>query len=310
MHARRFHPIWVFCCLTYILLFTCRTFLPPAVCFLLSVTCFLALPGFAALCFLPPRFRGDVLEHIVLSVVSSSFLFCVLCLVWVARGAGVESLEKTYLGLGIALAGIQYVRRQEFDSSVSRRVDGRRVTVVLLVVIAAMGVLLGFTQGKVDYDLDSLDHLAFIGEIVRSGEIQPLSVFYRGADGVGIDARKGFLHTLYAMACSRAGLEPITWWFWFPIFAGPFVGLTFYLFCRELIGPVAAAVLSVVVLFLFYPGDGPLWFNNVTIPGRFAMGFVWYGLACFIRFLAGGSRIPRAGFRTMSPAPASTPVIP
>jgi len=256
----------------------------------LSFLCFFFLPGLALSRLLPLGRKRDLWEGILLSLLLSLLLFSVLSLVAIAFGAGLGVLEIAYLTCSLGLGGAALLLSGRPDERQAHLAGPKAVNISVALLLVLMGVLLSLSRGGIEPELDSLDHLAFIREITLSGDIQPASVFYPGPDGIGTDPRKGLMHTLEALTAWRAGVDPVRMWELFPIIGGPLVALAFFLLSRELLGATAAAVVSLAVFFVFYPGENHSWFNGTAMAGRFSMGMVWLGLAAYVRYLREASR--------------------
>jgi hypothetical protein len=292
----RLHPAWLFYFLPYALVYVCNGFLGHSLAslapltFFLSFLCLFFLPGFAACSILLARRNADIWEWIGCSVLLSLFLYCAICLVCSVLAFGLRALEGAYVLTALAAGGVAVVKgKGRWPPLQAARVSRASFLAVLLLLLS-MSLILGLSQGGIDTDWDSLDHLAYVRQILIDESIEPSSVLHQGPDGIGTDPRKGFLHALIAIMCRWSGIDPVTAWFWLPVVLGPLVGLMFFLFARQLTDSTAISVLSTSIFFVLYPEGNPLWFNGIAIPGRFCVGIVWLGFALYLRYVGRSRR--------------------
>ena len=294
--SSRLHPAWLFYFLPYALIYVCNSSLGHScasltpLMFFLSFLCLFFLPGFAASSILLSRRRADIWEWIGCSVLLSLFLYCAICLVCSVLAFGLRALEGAHVLTAVVAGGIAVVKgKGRWVPLKAARVSKASFLAVLLLLLS-MSLILGLSQGRIDTDWDSLDHLAYVRQILVDESIEPISVFHQGPDGIGTDPRKGFLHALIAIMCRWSGIDQVTAWFWLPIVLGPLVGLMFFLFARQLTDSTAISVLSTAIFFLLYPEGNPQWFNGIAFPGRFSLGVVWLGFAVYLRYVGRSRR--------------------
>lgn len=166
-----------------------------------------------------------------------------------------------------------------------------RALLVLLAVLASLALARG---ASVTLATDALDHIAYLKEIVHSGDPFPLTSYYDPSTDTAYDIRKGFFQPVQAAVLVAAGCGAVEGWHAFPAVVLLLSGLVFFALARETLGGALSGMMATVVYLLgFDSGIAGIWFGRACTPFLFAAPLVWGIL--LVTYRAGrGDKIPIA----------------
>ncbi|MDZ7859868.1 MAG: hypothetical protein U5O15_04240 [Candidatus Krumholzibacteriota bacterium] len=200
------------------------------------------------------------------------------------------SIINIFLLVIIYLSSRDRQRAHSADGELIRRMySGERSygrgKILLFLVFFALCFAVFFEGGDISVDSDSLDHLSFIRRSLESGEILPGDSFYIDGDGKSFDPRKGIWHSALALLTYQSDADPVYLWRMLPSFLSFFVIISFFFFAVELLASTSLAVFAVLILLLFFRGEGLLWFSKIAYSRHIAQAILWAQAGLMLRQL-------------------------
>jgi hypothetical protein len=165
-------------------------------------------------------------------------------LVWMIPAAAIIS----------ALACWRYgcrVGDEDDEAHASRRFN---ILATVLVLASLLGGLA--LSGEMGAATDAYDHIATVREIEDSGDLFPLSAFYKYPEAPLPDPRKGLFHAGLAAMCRYSGEDPVAVWVWLPKALFPLTILVVFCLGRALVGTSPGGALSALLWVLVFGGPG------------------------------------------------------
>ncbi|NNE08076.1 MAG: hypothetical protein HKN20_05885, partial [Gemmatimonadetes bacterium] len=154
--------------------------------------------------------------------------------------------------------------------------NGGRETGALIVLLTIL-VSLALARGaSVTLATDALDHIAYLKEIVQTGDPFPLTSYYDPSNDTAYDIRKGFFQPVQAAALAATRCDAVEGWHAFPAVVLLLSGLGFFALARETLGDAKSGVLATAVYLLgFDAGIAGVWFGRACTPFLFSAPLVW-----------------------------------
>jgi hypothetical protein len=172
--------------------------------------------------------------------------------------------------------------------AMDKRSSSLRISAVLLLFVVCFVLLYG--SGETRWDSDALDHLSYVRRSLDSGMLFPNDSFYRNGDGAGFDPRKGIWHPMLALWAYQGETSPEMIWRMTPSFIAFFALALFLLFALTVTGRSLLAPVLLLLLFLFYRGEGIVWLLKAGFSRNVAQFVLWGCLAFLIRYAETGRR--------------------
>ena len=203
------------------------------------------LPGFALVRWLDPRWRRDPVFVTAAAFATAAGISTLLA--WKALLLGIPAREfPVFLGAAAVLAAVSFLlpRPRFLDSPAPRSSaedppessfldrPGLALALAAVVSLLALAFWAWHVGATLRYTSDAPDHIGTLREILRSGAYFPSDALYRDAGLLGMDARKGLLHPVYAALSALAGLDPADFWVRLPAVTVLFPFLGGYGFLR------------------------------------------------------------------------------
>ena len=163
-----------------------------------------------------------------------------------------------------------------------------RVVVILLLFVICFVFFYG--SGETGWDSDAPDHMSYVRRSLDSGVLFPNDSFYRNGDGVGFDPRKGIWHPVMALWAYQGELPPELLWRMLPSFIAFFALAFFLLFVVTVTGRPLLAPAALLLLLLFYRGEGVAWLVKVGFSRNVAHVMLWGGVSFLIRYAETGRK--------------------
>ena len=174
------------------------------------------------------------------------------------------------------------------EGAEERRIRIMRVAAVLLLFIICFVFFYG--SGLTRWDSDALDHMSYVRRGLDSGELFPGDSFHRGGDGAGFDPRKGIWHPMLTLWAYQGDVPPVVLWRMVPSFIAFFALAFFLLFAVTITGHWHYGAASILLLLLFYRGEGITWLVRMGFSRNMAQVALWGAVAFLIRYVETGSR--------------------
>jgi len=171
-------------------------------------------------------------------------------------------------------------REERMDRFIGRMLDrdnnrgGKRLAATFLVLFALLFTVY-YGSGEVSSSMDSLDHLSFIRRGVETGEILPRDSFYIDGDGSFFDPRKGLFHSAVALMVHQSDTGALNLWRIFPALGVFIAVVSFLFFSRQLLGSDWKSALAIILLFLFFRGEGGRWFTRILYSRNIVQVIFW-----------------------------------
>lgn len=128
---------------------------------------------------------------------------------------------------------------------------------VLATAVVLVSLLVGLgLSGEMGAGTDAYDHIATVREIRDSGDLFPLSAFYKYPEAPLPDPRKGLFHAGLAAMCVYSGSDPADVWIWLPRALFPLTILVVFCLGRTLLGTSPRGVLCAIIWGLCFGGPG------------------------------------------------------
>ncbi len=196
--------------------------------------------------------RGlDVWERICASFIGSLVLLVVAGLVSAGAGWGLSGVVRIVPAVTILVALLQWAlggsRRGADEVSGAESPEGRSSPsghAAILIFMVIVLVLSSTLSGEMAPGSDAFDHIATVREIRDTGELFPLSAFYKYPEAPLPDPRKGLFHAGLAAMSVYSGQDPVRVWTWLPQALLPLTLLVVVCLGRALTGSTAGGVLS------------------------------------------------------------------
>jgi len=174
-------------------------------------------------------------------------------------------------------------RGERMDRFISRMLgrdstgkSGRRIA--LFIVLFALLFTVYYGSGEVSSSMDSLDHLSFIRRAAGTGEILPEDSFYIDGDGEFFDPRKGIFHSAAALIMLQSDAEPLFFWKVLPAFLTFAAVAAFMFFALQLLDSRWRVALALILMFVFFRGEGAGWFIKIAYSRNIALILFWLNL--------------------------------
>lgn len=182
--------------------------------------------------------------------------------------------------------------RNSGSISVRRSKENRsyymRIAVTLLLFVICFVFFYG--SGETRWDSDALDHISYMRRGLDSGVLFPDDSFYRSGDGVGFDPRKGIWHPAMALWAYQGEAPPELLWRMLPSFIAFFALAFFLLFVVTVTGKPLLAPVALLLLLLFYRGEGIVWLVKAGFGRNLAQVVLWGGVTFLIRYAETGRK--------------------
>lgn len=279
-------------------IFAVLGFMPPILgmqrmLFLFNFIYLVMLPGY----FLSRRIfeqAGKQLGLLISFIMGSAALYIVL-FVFDLAGIDVSWARILYLVIIVALSLLEIFRPPVIRAKAvlwTRFEPGPISQALLIVLLLGVTIVVMISQDPLIYTGDSLDHIAYVRTISRTGEVFPERFYYQDGGTLTRDIRKGIGHAYWGTLNSLTGsneahrIWPLVSW----------IGLVFVtvaiscsgqtLFQSSSIGLIGAAL-----FLLFYRGSmrGNL-ISTITFPFSFGKIFYISALAFLPGYLRSGRK--------------------
>jgi hypothetical protein len=256
------------------------------------------LPGFVITRLLSPRGVG-LLEDICMIFLGGLLFLSLMLLLGFVPGVSYRGIAIAGFVVNITMLLLlggrgSRVERERISGSVpvrdvmERRYTAMRISAVLLLFVVCFVLFYG--SGETRMGSDALDHLSYVRRSLDSGVLFPNDSFYRGGDGAGFDPRKGIWHPMLALWAYQGEISPEMLWRMLPSFIA-FFGLAFFLlFAFTVTGSSLLAPVVLLLLLLFYRGDGIAWLVKTGFSRNIAQFVLWGCVAFLIRYAETGRR--------------------
>lgn len=169
-----------------------------------------------------------------------------------------------------------------------KRIHRIRIAVALLLFVLCFVFFYG--SGETRWDSDALDHMSYVRRGLASGALFPNDSFHRNGDGAGFDPRKGIWHPIMALWAYQGDVPTEFLWRMLPSFVAFFALAFFMLFAMTVTGRPLIMPAVLLLLLLFYRGEGIAWLAKVGFSRNLAHMVLWGGAAFLIRYSETGRR--------------------
>jgi hypothetical protein len=257
----------------------------PALWYLILGALLLLGPGVGLVLLIGPMRRSlTTIEVLPSGLLLSSGVTGLLALFGQAGGLAIGRWAYLALALAVGLlaTGILTAWRKRREARAASQ--PRSFRAILWALAACAFLLMAREGGSLGPVHDSLDFVAFVREILQTGDLAPASPIYQADPGTPPDPRRGSFHTQIAALCKLSGADPADAWRWLPRLLAPLAILGMGAMLRPWLG-ATAAWLSTVVFFAttFFTPDH--FIQNLGYASRFGWVCGWAGLLALGRAL-------------------------
>ncbi|MFO7914282.1 MAG: hypothetical protein R6U43_01135 [Candidatus Krumholzibacteriales bacterium] len=198
----------------------------------------------------------------LISILGASFnIILILILAMKGRPAGEKRMDR-------------FISRMLGRDSAGK--SGLRIA--LFIVLFALLFTVYYGNGAVSPSMDSLDHLSFIRRAAETEKILPEDSFYIDGDGEFPDPRKGIFHSAEALILLQSEAKPLFFWKVMPAFIAFAAVAAFLFFAFQLLDSRWKTALAVILLFVFFRGEGAKWFIKIAYSRNIAQILFWLDL--------------------------------
>jgi hypothetical protein len=148
----------------------------------------------------------------------------------------------------------------------------------------------GRLSGEVGPGTDAFDHIATVREINATGNLFPLTAWYKYPEAPLPDPRKGVFHVGLAAICRYSGQDPVDVWVWLPRALLPVVLLIVFCLGRTLTGSWAGGWLAALFWVLCYGGPNSSLPTQVGYAHNVSEAASWLLIMMMVKYAAGGGR--------------------
>jgi hypothetical protein len=244
------------------------------------------LPGLALVRLLSSR-RSDPLDRAAAAMLFGLSYFLVIAFVWTLSKVSLGVFSNVYPVAIVVLAIALFV--QQAKAAVTFEVAGGRDVLrpaIFAVALLVLFILLLRVGVSVYFMSDTLDHVAYVSQIVEDETPFPHDAFYLDAGANGADIRKGLLHAYYGYMAFYLHAAPLRVLGVMTAVLAITLILCVYSMTLWFFGNRAIAILAAVLFALSQ--DGGLAGTMLTesyYSHRFGLAFYWFFLVFSLRFL-------------------------
>ncbi|KPJ61388.1 MAG: hypothetical protein AMJ46_01445 [Latescibacteria bacterium DG_63] len=265
----------------------------PGLCLALSLFLLLIAPGFIPALRLREKLGLSLLEVLPFAVSLSLAQAALLLLAfdWLTLSVVDARWALMLSALGWWLwarrtAKSGFVYRREVDS-VPSDVSGRTrslLTIGLVALLIVISILLLRIGAPLQWETDSVAHVAAIRGVVEEGKVFPIAQPYGPNGTERSDPRFGIFHALCAVVAVNSGVGIHVLWKVLPAFFAPLLLLAFFSAARAITGSTKAALVAALLFPLCYGGVRTEILRIASYPNRVSMLVYLISLGVFFRF--------------------------
>lgn len=284
---------------------------PDALGILLAFHALIVLPGLVAWRLAGAGIEADA-DGVCRVLLTGLALACVVVCLGFIPGATYPVIAHAYGGLLLAGLLIDGLRSGggsgaavDFKARADGDAGGKRLQLLVIVLLFVLCCVFMYGSGETAVDTDAPDHISFIRRSLDGGALLPHDSFHREGDGTVLDPRKGLWHPVVALWAWQADAAPEVLWQALPGVLAFLALAVFWLFAAELVGPVPLRLVALVLLFLFFRGEGLGWLTRLGYSRNVAQIAAWGTIAFLIRYLRSSRRLYLASAVVLAPAGAA-----
>ena len=242
---------------------------------------------------------SGILEDICRIFVGGLFFLSLLLMLGFLPGISYRGIAVAGYAVNMAMLFLLAMRggraeREGIAGSLSARdasggaPSAMRISAVLLLFLVCFALFYG--SGEMGWDSDAPDHISFVRRGLDGGKLFPDDSFYRNGDGAGFDPRKGIWHPMLALWAYQGEIPPEMLWRMTPSFIAFFAIALFLFFALTVTGRSLLTPLVLLLLVLFYRGEGVVWLFKAGFSRNVAQFVLWGAIAFLIRYAETGRR--------------------
>ncbi len=164
------------------------------------------------------------------------------------------------------------------------------VALSLIAAVIAVSIVLLRIGAPLQWETDSVAHVAAIRGVVEEERVFPVSQPY-GPNGIERpDPRFGVFHAVCALLVVSSGVEIHTLWGLLPGFLGPLLMLALFSAARAITGNTKTALVTSLFFPVFYGGIQHWGLLTVGYPNRVSMLMYFIYLGLFFTYLRSGRK--------------------
>jgi hypothetical protein len=270
--------------------------LPPSFRMWASFLTVMILPG-ATVAFFRAGRGLDVWERICASFIGSLVVLVAVGLVSNAAGCGLAGVVLLVPAITVVVALLQWRlggrSAGEEENTGAESPEGRSSPSGRALILAFMVIVLLLSStisGEMAPGSDAFDHIATVREIRDTGELFPLSAFYKYQEAPLPDPRKGLFHAGLAAMSVYSGQDPVDLWTWLPKALLPLTLLIVLCFGRGLTGSTAGGLVAAVFWAGCFGGAGSRLPAQVGYAHNVSEIASWVLILMLIKYVVAGRK--------------------